>query len=251
MAEQDPFVFGWRMELVRLPGGRVAQKQVPLEAADLVDPQVGDYLAQGTHHVRLSRMLFDIFDRRYEAEQDVLVSSNLKICWGIEGLPGPAPDLAVMRGVRDKAANRETFDVAQEGVLPCLIGEVVHSQTAEHRRADYEVKKKIYELAGVSEYVIVDPQLQLESPWMRISGHRLDAPGRYRNIEPDRAGRLLSETTGVWFTVSPDAQRLWLVDAEPSRRLLAAHELEELAEREAAARRSAEAELARLKGSQS
>jgi Uma2 family endonuclease len=217
---RDPFVFGWRT------------------------------LAQGSHHVRVSRMLFDLFDRRYRTEKDVLVSSDLKICWGIEGLPEPAPDVAVMRGVRDKEANRDSFDVVQEGVLPCLIVEVVSSRTAEHRRADYETKVGIYERAGVPEYVIVDPQLHLKAPRMRISGHRRDASGRYRDIEPDRAGRLLSETTGVWFTVSADGQRLWLVDAETGERLLTAREVEDLAERQAAELARMREELARLKGSQ-
>ncbi|HEX3529894.1 MAG TPA: Uma2 family endonuclease [Thermoanaerobaculia bacterium] len=210
-------------------------------------------------------MLFDLFSRRFRVDQDVFVSSDLKICWGVEGLEEPAPDLALMRGVRDKEANRESFEVVQEGVLPCLIVEVVSSRTAEHRRADYELKVRIYERAGVLEYLVVDPQLHLKVPRMRISGHRLDASGRYWAIEPDCAGRLLSETAGIGFTVSEDGQSVWLIDAETGGRLLTAHELEDLAEREAAARRlaedlaeretaarrHAEAKLARLKGSHS
>jgi len=186
-------------------------------------------------------MLFDLFDRRFRAERDVFVSSDLKICWGIEGLQEPAPDLAVMRGVRDKEANRESFDVVQEGALPCLVVEVVSSRTAEHRRADYEEKVRIYEQAGVPEYQLVDPQLHLKAPRMRISGHRLDASGLYQDIEPDRAGRLLSETTGVWFTVSADGQRLWLVDAETGEKLLTSRETDDRVEQEAAARQHAEA----------
>jgi Uma2 family endonuclease len=245
---QDPFVFGWRMELVRQPGGGFAEREVPLGAGALLDPQIGDHLVQGTYHFGVSKMLFDLFDRRYRAEKDVLVSSDLKICWGIEGLPEPAPDVAVMRGVRDKEANRDSFDVVQEGVLPCLIVEVVSSRTAEHRRADYETKVDIYERAGVPEYVIVDSQLHLKAPRVRITGHRRDASGRYRDIEPDRAGRLLSEATGVWFTVSADGQRLSLVDAETGERLLTAREVEDLAERQAADLARLREELAQLKG---
>jgi Uma2 family endonuclease len=231
---RDPFVFGWRMELVRQPGGGLAEREVPLGAGALLDPQIGDHLVQGTYHFGVSQMLFDLFDRRYRAEKDVLVSSDLKICWGIEGLPEPAPDVAVMRGIRDKEANRDSFDVVQEGVLPCLIVD--------------ETKVGIYERAGVPEYVIVDPQLHLKMPRMRISGHRRDASGRYRDIESDRAGRLLSETTGVWFTVSADGQRLCLVDVETGERLLTAREVEDLAERQAAELARLREELARLKG---
>jgi hypothetical protein len=146
----------------------------------------------------------------------------------------------VIRGVRDKEANRESFDVVQEGVVPCLVVEVVSSKTAAHRRADYEDKAEIYEQAGVSEYVLVDPQFHLKAPRLRITGHRLDASGRHQAIEPDRRGRLLSETTGLWFMVSPDGQRLWLVDVETGERLLTAREIEDRAEQEAAARRRAE-----------
>lgn len=238
--ERVPFVFGWRLELVRQPGGGVVERDVPLGAAALLDPQIGDCLVQGSYHYGISQMLFDLFDRRYRAESDVFVSSDLKMCWGIEGLEEPAPDLAVVRGIRDKEANRDSFDVVQEGVLPCLVVEVVSSRTAEHRRADYEEKVRIYERAGVPEYLLVDPQLRLMTPRMRISGHRLDASGRYKDIEPDPAGRLLSETTGVWFSVSVDGQRLWVIDAETGERLLTARDVESLAEREAAARRLAE-----------
>ena len=243
--ERDPFVFGWRMEFVRQPGGGVEERQVPLNAADLLDPQINDYLACGSHHVGVCRMLFDLFDRRYRAEKDVFISSDLKICWGIEGLPDPAPDVAVIRGVRDKEENRDSFDVVREGVLPCLIVEVVSSRTAEHRRADYEKKVAIYERAGVPEYVIVDPQLHLKRPKMRISGYRREASGRYRAIAPDREGRLLSESTGLWFTVSADGQRLWLVDAVTGERLLTSREVEDLAERESESRRLAEARAKR------
>jgi Uma2 family endonuclease len=238
---RDPFVFGWRLELVRQPGGGAVERQVPLDAAALVDPQIGDCLVQGSYHYGVSQMLFDLFDRRYRAEREVFVSADLKICWGIEGLEEPAPDVAVTRGVRDKEANRDSFDVVQEGVLPCLVIEVVSSRTAEHRRADYEEKVRIYQQAGVPEYLLVDPQLHLKAPRMRLSGHRLDASGLYRDIEPDRAGRLLSETTGVWFTVSADGQRLWLVDAETGEKLLTSRETDDRVEQEAAARQNAEA----------
>ena len=245
--EQDAFVFGWRSEHVLLPGGGFAEREIPLTAADLLDPKIGDHLVQGTHHFGIAQMLFDLFDRRYRAEKDVFISSDLKICWGIKGLPDPAPDVAVIRGVRDKEENRDSFDVVREGVLPCLIVEVVSSRTAEHRRADYEKKVAIYERAGVPEYVIVDPQLHLKRPKMRISGYRREASGRYRTIEPDREGRVLSETTGLWFSVSADGQRLWLVDAVTGERMLISREVEDLAERESESRRLAEAELARLR----
>jgi hypothetical protein len=89
----------------------------------------------------------------------------------------------------------------------------------------------------VAEYVIVDPQSHLAEPRLRISGFRRDARGRYRPLAPDAEGRILSETTGVWFQASPADGRLGLIDAATGERLMTD---EEHAAREAEARRAAE-----------
>ncbi|HEX7184711.1 MAG TPA: Uma2 family endonuclease [Thermoanaerobaculia bacterium] len=245
--EDDPFVFGWRLQCVPLPGGGFEDREIPLTAEALVDPQFGDVLPQSEQHFELLKALFDMLQSRYEAEPDVLVCSDMKMLWSIPGLEEPAPDVAVIRGVRPGGKKRDSFNVVQEGTRPCLVIEVVSSKTAEHRRADYETKVKIYQRAGVPEYLILDPQPFLATPRLRLSGYRLDATGRYRPIQEDSEGRILSETTGLWFSVAPDGQRLWLVDAATGERFLTLTEEKDRANREAEARQAAEAELARLR----
>jgi Uma2 family endonuclease len=268
--DEDFFVFGWRYGRFRRADGGVEIREIPLSAEDLLNPRVGDHVVQNNRHAELSILMYNLLERRYEATVDVMVCFDMKIRWGIRGLKSPAPDVAVIPGVRDKEKFRRSFHVRQEGALPALVIEVVsgESEDDEQRIADYEKKVEIYERAGVPEYMIVDPQVHLERPLLCLTGYRLDARGRYRPIEPDDQGRLLVETVGLWFAVAPDDRDLWLIDAATGERLLSPTEIEaarqaaeeraareaetrraaeDRADRETEARRAAEAELARLR----
>jgi Uma2 family endonuclease len=265
--DEDLFVFGWRYGRFRGADGGVEIREIPLSAEDLLNPRVGDHLVQNNRHAELSILLYNLLKRRYEATADVLVCFDMKIRWGVRGLKSPAPDVAVIPGIRDKEKFRRSFHVRQERALPSLVIEVVsgESDDDEQRIADYDKKVEIYERAGVPEYMIVDPQVHLEQPLLRLTGYRLDARGRYRPIEPDDQGRLLAETVGLWFAVAPDGRDPWLIDATTRERLPSPTEIEAAAEervaaeraarraaedraaREAEARRAAEAELARLR----
>lgn len=227
----DPFRLGWRLRSVRLPDGSTDLREVPLTEEDLLDPQVGDHVVQNSWHAATVCSLFDILSCRYEASPDVLVTFDMKMIWGIPGLPGPAPDVAVIPYVREKGRFRRSFSVRQEGTRPCLAIEVV-SDEPEHRSADHQKKVPIYERAGVAEYLIVDPPPPL-NPACHLTGYRLNAAGRYEPIPLDSEGRLLCESIGVLFGVAPNGRDLQIVDAATGERLLTASE--------------ARAELARLK----
>ncbi|MFY9826041.1 MAG: Uma2 family endonuclease [Thermoanaerobaculia bacterium] len=265
--EADPFRYGWRPKYVRLVGGRVEEQRIPLTAADLLDPQLGDEMVQGGPHAKLSNRLFGVLDVFYEEDAEVLVTYDMKMLWGIPGLKEPAPDVAVIRGVRDRDEPREVFDVVLEGVRPCLVIEVVSPKYEEIRRNDYVEKKEIYQRAGIPEYLIVEPLRARRNPIRQWTGYRLDPAGRYQRIEPDGEGRLLSETTGLLFGIARDRSFL-VIDSRTGEPLLdlsqleaarrAAEESRESAEeawkvaeesREAAeeARKVAEAEVARLR----
>jgi hypothetical protein len=136
--------------------------------------------------------------------------------------------------------------VKREGVRPCLIVEVV-SPGAEARQGDLVDKVELYATAGIPEYLIVDSPTGLTGLPFLLLGHRLDAAGSYQPIKPDAEGRFLSETTGIWFQVSPDGQRIFLYEYPTGRRLLNLEEQEERANqetekalREAQARQAAE-----------
>lgn len=147
-------------------------------------------------------------------------------------------------GISDKEADRESFDVIAEGVRPCLVIEVVSPLSSRIRKTDLEDKVALYRRAGIPEYLIVDSQLRDRR--FRLLGYRL-GPSGYEPIEPDEEGRLLSETTGLWFQVSPDGNRVRLFEHPSGRPLPTRREIQENANAEAEARKAAEAEVARLR----
>jgi Uma2 family endonuclease len=229
----DPCRLGWRLRSVRLADGSSELREEPLTEEDLLDPQMGDHVVQNSWHIATVYMVYDVLTWRYESRPDVFVSSDLKMIWGIPGLPGPAPDIAVIPGVRDKGRLRRSFKVRQEGTRPALVLEVV-SEEPEHQSADHQKKVRIYERAGIPEYFILDPPSPDACRW---TGYRLNASGRYEPIPPDAEGRLLSVSTGLRFGVSPGGKSILLIDAATGEQQLSAAE----------GRRKAEAEVVRLK----
>lgn len=179
---EDPFRLGWRLKSVRLPDGGTGLVEEPLTAADLLDPQLGDHLVQNSWHVATVHRLFDVLSCRYESRPDVFVACDLKMIWGIPGLPGPAPDIAVIPGVRDRTRLRKSFRVREEGTRPVLVIEIV-SDEPEHQSADHAEKVWVYERAGILEYLILDPPAPPEDR-CRLTGYRLNASGRYEPILP-------------------------------------------------------------------
>jgi Uma2 family endonuclease len=259
----DPFRYGSRWRSVRLPNGEVTEQLVPLTAEDLLDPELGDEVTQSGPHAKLATTVHDLLERFFEPRPDVLVTFDMKILWGIPGLPNPSPDVMVIPGIRDRDASRSTFVVAAEKTLPSLIIEVVSYSDTAIRLNDYEKKVEIYERVGIPEYLIADPPFSADDRLL-LTGYRLGPDGRYRKIEPDpwgRWGRLFSETAGLWFGVSEDGRTIRIFDAATGERLLnsreeaaarkqeaAAREREAQArERETEARKAAEAEVARLR----
>jgi len=241
------FRFGFRTQFIPLPDGDFEARQIPLTVEDLLDPQIGDHVVQGYPHGLLTLTLAEMLIGRYRNQDDVLVGWDVKVFWGIPGLPNPAPDVSVIRGVRDKRKPRESFNVPEEGVGPCFILEIVSPVRAEYRRNDHQEKVVIYERAGVDEYLIVDQPRPATNDSFRLTGYRLDAQGRYQRIEPDDRGRLFAETLNLWFQISEDGQQVLLIDAETGERLLTAEEARAEAEAAKEARRVAEAEVARLR----
>jgi hypothetical protein len=155
--------------------------------------------------------------------------------------------VAVIFGIRDKEANRDSFDCVAEGTRPSLVIEVVSSRDAAVRRNDYEHKPGIYEEAGVPEYLIFDPPGPLTKNRWLLTGYRLGPGRKYQPIQPDARGFLLSQTTNLLFGVSEDGQTLRVIDAANGERLLNSQERKE-AQRAAEERaKAAEAEIARLR----
>lgn len=239
--DNDPFRYGTRWQRVRLPSGEVVEQPIPLTAEDLLDPQLRDEVPQSDPHHELLLVVDELLTRHFASREDVCVASDLKMIWGIRGLPGPSPDVAVIPGVRRKRdPERTVFNVVQEGTRPSLVIEIVSSTDAEIRANDYEKKVAIYQRAGIPEYLIFDPPTPFTQGRLLLTGYRLGPKGRYRKIEPDRKGRLLSETTGLLFGVAEDGRTIRIFHAASGEPLLTPLELEERAQ-------AAEAEIARLR----
>jgi hypothetical protein len=234
----DPFRYGSRWRRVRLPSGEVTEQEIPLTPDDLLDPELGDEVTQSRPHAKAVTSLNDLLERHFDGAPDVQVLFDMKIVWDLPGLPNPSPDIMVVRGAREDEG-RSIFDVVEEGVLPCLILEVVSYSDAAMYKNDHEKKVEIYQRVGIPEYLIVDPSFSAEDP-LRLTGYRLASDRRYRRIEPDSAGRLLSETTNLLFAPSEDGRTVRVGDAGTGKWLLTSQE-------EQVGRKAAEAEVARLR----
>jgi Uma2 family endonuclease len=243
--EPDPFRYGSRWKRVRLPGGEVIAQEIPLTPEDLLDPQPGDEVTQSDPHAQAVTTLHELLKRHYEAVPDVALLFDMKIVWGIPGLPNPSPDLAIVRGV-PKREGRSIYRVPEEGTLPCLIIEVVSYSDDAMYKNDHEEKVKLYQRVGIPEYLIVDPPFPPSDPLL-LTGYRMAADRRYRRIEPDSRGHLHSLTTSLFFAPSEDGRSVRIGDAEIGEWLLTGSE-ERTARKAAEERaREAEAENARLR----
>jgi Uma2 family endonuclease len=243
------FVHRW----VKLPSGRMELQEFPLTPEYFLDPQIGDQVVQSFRHWDQTRRLYDIVERHAHARwEDVIVLSDQKLLWGHREWRRPSPDIAVIPGFRGwREFTGSSFNVARTGLRPCLIIEVVSFSNAGIRNTDLVDKVALYEREKIREYLAIDPPQKINGERFQWIGYRLDDGGRYRPIEPGAEGRIVSETTGLAFGVSPDGQTVLVFDALTGERLLtspeeAAREREEAAkEREAAAKEREAADRAR------
>ncbi|MCE7983748.1 MAG: Uma2 family endonuclease [Caldilinea sp. CFX5] len=245
----DRFPYGWRTIAQVQPDGSIDYMDIPLTQADFFDPQVGDHLVQSDAHLKLVLSLVGRFEQHYLHDPTVGVFGDLKMLWGIPGEKEPAPDVAIVFNLKDKEKPRSSFDVVKEGTLPALVVEIVSPQYP----GDDTTKVDIYTRVGIPEYIIIDPHFEKRDGEIELTGYRL-LNGRRHKIRPDARGRLLSETTQIWFELDAKKRKLHLVDAITGQRLLthaeerqraeAERQRAERAEQRAAA---AEAEVARLR----
>ena len=237
------FVHRW----VELPDGRRELQEFPLTPEYFLDPQIGDQVVQSFLHWDQVRLLYDIVERHAHARwEDVLILSDQKLLWGHREWRRPSPDIAVIPGYRQwRTFTGSSFNVAKTGLRPCLIVEVVSFSNAAIRNTDLVDKVALYEREKIREYLAIDPPQKANGERFQWIGYRLDDRGKYRGIEPDGEGRLVSETTGLAFGVSPDGQAVLVFDAESGERLLTSPELF-AREREEAARQREEAERQRV-----
>lgn len=260
LADGEPSEVTILQRWVERPGGRMELLELPLTPELFLDPQLEDTMVQGRPHSLVRRFFADLLDRHLGSDPDVMVLEDVKHKFG-RGLPGPAPDVSVIRGALHPDPDLNSFDAVKQGTVPCLVVEIVSPRDARIRRTDEVDKVQLYQKVGIAEYLLVDLPRRATGHRFRLKGYRLGAEGRYRPMEPDADGFFLSTTTQVRFGVSPTGDRIDLYDALTGVRLLSSLEEEEgrkaealarqaaekRAAAEAAARRTAESELERLR----
>jgi colicin import membrane protein len=203
-APADPFLYGWRDVPTTRPDGTVDFVRVPLTLEDVLHPEYGDVIPVSTLHDLVRTYLSSVFRARTHHDPNALVISDVFVYWDDPELKHHGPDIAAIFGVRDRDAYRRSFFVAEEGVRPRLIVEVVSPDT---RVNDVETKFVQYHLARVPIYVVLDRKKD-NDPW-ELHGYQ-NTPGGYRERPRDEHGRLWLEDIGVWLGV--DGQKVICYD---------------------------------------
>ena len=172
-----------------------------------------------------------------------------------------APDVLVVFGVEDR--QRPTYKVWEEGKAPDFVLEVASPSTWED---DEGWKAELYERLGVREYWQYDPTG--EQLGVRLKGRRLVAGAcEPQPVVESLDGTLILHSGTLGLDRRVKGREMYFLDPATSRRLLSHQEehaarrasdsraklaesraelAESRAEREAAARRAAEARLAEL-----
>ncbi|NET62010.1 MAG: hypothetical protein F6K47_39590 [Symploca sp. SIO2E6] len=156
----------------------------------------------------------------YANNPNVGVFRDLLVEWDIPGQKDHCPDTFVAFGISNKDQERSKFIVANEGVRPVLVLEVV---SPNYRKEDREIKVIQYARTGVQEYVIVDRRRQKGKLLEEVLGYRL-IKGIYQPIAPDSQGRIYCQTVGLLMSLQSGC--LVIEDANTGKRVLSSLELE-------------------------
>ncbi|NES20374.1 MAG: Uma2 family endonuclease [Symploca sp. SIO3E6] len=214
---------GWKLVTELQADGKINTVQVPLTAEEFLHPQEGFHLPNSTFHDDIAGHAKDILTRRYANNPTVGVYRDLLVEWDIPGQKDHCPDTFVAFGISNKEQNRSKFIVANEGVRPAFVLEVVSPR---YRKEDREIKVTQYARTKVQEYIIVDRRRQ-KGEWVEeVLGYRL-TKGTYQPITPDSEGRIYCETVGLLMSLQSGC--LVIEDANTGERLLSSLELEQQA----------------------
>ena len=180
--------------------------------------------------------------RHFLAQPDVYVSGNLLLYYQ-KGNPrlSVAPDVFVVRGIARAKERRRTYKLWVEKQPPAWVLEITSPST---RGEDLGVKRGLYQLLGVQEYVLHDPLGEYLKP--ALQGYALNDAGQYEPLRPTARGGLASQVLGLELRVEEKQLRLWdprtgAYLLTPAEEAAGREQAESRASAEAAAREQAEA----------
>jgi Uma2 family endonuclease len=214
-------------------GDGMAVSRIPLTelppAAEYLPESDGTPMAETDVHREQMIDLLDCLTEYFRSDPMVYVTGNIFLYYrDLEGTrQSISPDVFVVRGVEKKQRRIYNLEVEHKG--PDVVIELTSIHTAVE---DVGNKKVIYAYLGVSEYFIFDPLRETKSSQLR--GYRLEG-GEYL---PLAGARLKSQVLGLELVLEEGVLRLY--DPQTGERLRTHEEAE-------AARRAAEAEVARLR----
>lgn len=170
----------------------------------------GQPMAESEIHLNEMLDLIAALKRRYQDQTDVYVAGNMFLYYR-KGDPRSvvAPDVFLVRGVSKR--KRKSYKLWEEGRAPSLVIEVTSDSTSDE---DVGKKKTCYEVLGVEEYILHDPEGDYLRP--RLQGFRL-VQGRYEPIPRRTDGSLDSRITGL--TLQVEGKNLRLIDVATGERL--------------------------------
>ncbi len=180
----DPFRLGWRYLREVGPDGQETTRKVPLTERDLLFPQEEDFVVQRDPHLRDTLYLREAFRTFLRHRPAVHVFADHRIDFNLRGVEPLGPDVALIDEVPDWDGTQGTLFLAERG-RPLLVVEITSPDT---RRNDLEVKRALYERAGVPVYVVVDRQAGDLGDQVALLVFRLDGQG-YRLQPKDQRGR--------------------------------------------------------------
>lgn len=229
------WTLGWRYETIKNSQGKAETIRIPLSAEERLHPEEGYVMPERTEHDIISDDLCDMFRAFFDAHPEIGVYRNLVFKWDLPGMKNFAPDVAVVRNVKERYRNRGNFDVTVEGTRPCLAIEIVSPNS---RTDDRVTKVRDYARLRIDEYVYIDSRrYHGESIW-EVVGYRL-IDGQYLPILPDEDGALFLES--VTMRIGIDAGNVWLEDANTTEELLTNVKAQQQLRTEKEARELAEA----------
>ncbi len=181
-------------------------------------------------HVNLIMDLKTTLEIHFQPQEDVLVGSN-QLLFYLEGSPKRflVPDLYVVRGTSREP--RRSYKLWEEGRPPNVVIEISSESTFDQ---DLERKVDLYELIGVKEYFIFDPQYDLQP--QPLIGFRMKG----RQYETLRVKHGVVQSKELKLDLTDTGKTLRLRDPKTGQFLLTPQE-------ENDARQQAEAEVARLR----
>lgn len=240
----DPWYYGFRDVMRRLPDGNLKHERIPLTLEDALHPQEGDKIMVSDVHDLVRDYLADVCRWRTADDSGALILSDTGVYWEDPNVhfTHHCPDLAAIFGIKKRKPEYSSFYCGKEGVRPRMIIELVSPNT---RKNDVETKVDHYHQVEVPVYVVADRE-KLGAPWT-LHGYQW-RPDAYVPLTPDANGRLWLDAVGIWL--GADGTRLVCFDrngSEIGNYTAVATGLEAEKQRAEAEKQRAEAAEARLK----